>query len=98
AVVPTTATCFQLAATVPCTTAGLTSVSLQPKGLLVPGQHYTVSLAAAAGRDAAGNLSVAASKAFRAQRILQENTAPVSTTLQKERLGRGDRQVAGGIA
>jgi Bacterial Ig-like domain len=100
AVVPTTATCFQLAATVPCTTAGVTSVSLQPTKLLVPGQHYTVSFAAAAGQDAASNLSVAAAKDFRGQRVLQENTAPVTTTLQKvkTRLAFGKSYVRGHLA
>jgi hypothetical protein len=99
-VVPTNATCFQLAATVPCATAGLTSVTLQPKRLLVPGQHYTVAEAAAAAQDAASNLSVAAAKSFRAKRVLQENTAPVSTTLQKvkSRLAYGKSYIRGHLA
>lgn len=53
---------------------------ITPKSALVPGQHYTVTVAAGATHDLAGNASVAASKAFRALRTIEENNSVVKAS------------------
>jgi hypothetical protein len=50
------------------------SIRLIERSALLPGQHYTVSLAAGATHDLAGNATPPASKSFRALRSVQENT------------------------
>ncbi|HET6817720.1 MAG TPA: Ig-like domain repeat protein [Mycobacteriales bacterium] len=68
----------------PASCAGTTSsLKVTPAGRFVPGQHYTVSVAADAAQDAASNGSVLATSKFRAQRTLQENVLPVAPAWQR---------------
>ena len=66
----------------------------------MPGQHYTVGFEAGAVQDGASNASVLTGRSFRAQRVLQENNAPVATALQtvKTRLAFGRSYVRGHLA
>lgn len=61
-------------------TGTVSSLTVTPTRRLVPGQHYTLAVAAGAAQDVAGNGLTAAAKLFRAQRTLQENTPPVAVT------------------
>lgn len=79
ATVPATASCWKGATSVGCPSGAFDTVRLKPHVPLTPGQHYTASVGAGVVQDLAGNNNVAASKAFRAARSLQEN-APGSTT------------------
>lgn len=65
--------CTSGGAPVSCTTTH-DAMTLTPVKRLVPGQHYTVGVVDGVSADIAGNLSAAASVAFRAQRSLQERT------------------------
>jgi large repetitive protein len=62
-------------------TAG--SLTVTPKTRLVPGQHYTVSIAGGAAKDAASNASSQVTANFRALRTLQENMAPITVAWKK---------------
>jgi len=72
----TAATCLNGTTAVSCA-ATYNGVRLAPKAALVPGQHYTVVVAAGATHDLVGNPSTAGSAAFRAARSVQETDAPV---------------------
>jgi hypothetical protein len=62
----------------PAACAGtFTAVRMTPKSVLVPGQRYTVAAQAGATHDAAGNASVAASKAFRGATSVEEDNVAV---------------------
>jgi len=77
--VATTPSCLSGTAVVACTSS-YDSLRLAPKAALVPGQHYTVLVAAGATHDLAGDPSTAGSAAFRAARSVQEGEAPVHAT------------------
>lgn len=79
ATVPATTTCWKGSTSVACPSQAFDTVRVRPNVALIPGQHYTVTVGAGVVKDLAGNNNVAASKAFRALRSLQEN-APGSTT------------------
>src|SRR4051794_4153614 len=67
-----------LAGSTPTACSGtFTAVRVVPSAALVPGQHYTVAVAAGAVHDVAGNASVAAAKAFRATTVLEESNGAV---------------------
>jgi hypothetical protein len=74
--VPATVACLASGAPVGCG-ASFSAVRLTPTAALIPGQHYSVVVDAAAVRDLAGNPSTAASRAFRAQTVLEESNAAV---------------------
>ncbi len=61
---------------VPCTGA-VRSVSLTPTRLLVPGQHYAVSVTSAV-HDAAGNAAVVTPAAFRGALVQQESSSALA--------------------
>lgn len=73
-IVPANVVCLSGSAVVGCSDA-FASVRLTPRAALVPGQHYTLRLAAGAAQDATGNPSVATSRAFRGSLGEQENSA-----------------------
>ena len=72
--VATSAACLSGTTAVACT-ASYNGIRLAPKVPWMPGQHYTVSVAAAATHDLVGNPSTAGSAAFRAARSVQETDA-----------------------
>jgi len=76
ATVATVAACVSGSSFVPCTSS-YSAVRLTPRAALMPGQHYTVLVAAGATHDLAANASKAGSAAFRAARSVQESDAPV---------------------
>jgi hypothetical protein len=82
AAVPSNTTCWKGATSVACPSASFDTVRLNPHAALTPGQHYTATVAAGVVQDLAGNNNVAASKAFRALRSLQETAAGIATTWQ----------------
>ena len=82
ATVPTVMSCWKGSTTVACPSQNFDTVRLRPNVPLTPGQHYTASVAAGVVKDLAGNSNVAASKAFRALRSLQENAPGSSTSWQ----------------
>ena len=79
AAIATTIACLNGTTPVACS-ASYTAVRLTPRAALVPGQHYTVSVAAGATHDLTGTASTAGSAAFRAARSVQESDAPVHAT------------------
>ena len=82
AAVPATVNCFKGATSVACPSAAFDTVRLNPHATLTPGQHYTASVGAGVVQDLAGNNNVAATKAFRAVRSLQETAPGITTTWQ----------------
>ena len=85
AAVPTTTSCFKGSTTVACASGVFDTVRLKPHATLTPGQHYTASVGAGVVKDLAGNNNVAATKAFRAVRSLQETAPGIATTWQTVR-------------
>ena len=82
AAVPATTTCWKGATSVACPSGTFDTVRLQPSAALTYGQHYTASVAAGVVQDLAGNKNTAATNAFRADRLLQENALGITTTWQ----------------
>ena len=82
AAVPANTTCWKGATSVACASAAFDTVRLNPHAALTPGQHYTASVGANVVQDLAGNNNVAATKAFRAVRSLQETAPGIATTWQ----------------
>lgn len=74
ALVPSTVSCRNAAGAKVACGGFHRSVVIKPRKPLVPGEHYRAGALAGSTRDAAGNLSAAASRLFRAQRSLQETT------------------------
>lgn len=81
-VVPTRQACRSGSTTVACAGSTFGSVLLTPTRALVPGQHYTVRVAAGAVQDLATNRGVAAATAFRGLRSVQETSAAVGERWQ----------------
>jgi hypothetical protein len=73
---PAKVACLSGSAVAACS-GTFTAVRITPTAALVPGQRYTVTVSAGAVHDLAGNPSVAAAKAFRAARVLEESNAVV---------------------
>jgi hypothetical protein len=71
--VPATRRCHSTTRLVPCT-GSYRSITLTPAKPLVSGQSYRAELLGGIVHDAAGNLSAAASKTFRAVRFLTPST------------------------
>jgi hypothetical protein len=69
----TTLSCLNGTTAVACS-GTYTALRVTPRSPLLPGQHYTLALAAGATHDLAGNASPGTSLAFRALRSVQETT------------------------
>lgn len=78
---PVSVGCLTGSSATPCS-GGFDAVRLIPGSALLPGQHYTVELAAAAVRDLAGNAVAASSNAFRAIGLVEESSAALRMTWQ----------------
>jgi hypothetical protein len=82
-VVPSAQRCLTGSTVVSCSSAAFRIVHLTPAHALTSGQHYSVRVAAGAARDAASNANAAASKSFRALRVLQETVPGVAQAWQR---------------
>lgn len=82
--VPTSVTCLDAsAAVVGCDAPAVSKLTVTPTRRLLPGQHYTLTVAGGAASDVVSNASLVATTSFRGQRVLQENTLPEAATWQK---------------
>jgi hypothetical protein len=81
--VASTTSCWRGTTSVACASALFDTARVKPTSRLTPGQHYTVSVAAAVVNDRAGNANTAVSKAFRGERSLQETAPGIAASWQK---------------